>query len=352
MSRLDSKESFLKKHITTNPDRLTGILAGIKKSPLNWREWFDFLAVGGGFLLLVPILSAHRVTDFMIFCIFAMSFDLMYGYMGRLSFGHLLFLGTGAYTCGLFIKYINGNPFTAILVGIAAAGVLSIIIGPIIVRTTGACFSLINLAFNYVGFFLVLSPLKTITNGEDGFGVHATSVAFLNPGSKTIMYFFVLFCLLLAFYFLKRLTSSPFGILLRSIKENESRVNFLGYNTFVYKWITFILAGSIAGLAGTLTALNYNYINPNVMDVYSNVGVVFACLIGGAGSLYGVIVGGVVYMLISNFLPIYIQRWEMFLGIAMLLIIFRFRMGIWGYVVGYFEKKKITQRPIEEAVRR
>ena len=288
----------------------------------------------------------------MIFCIFAMSFDLMYGYMGRLSFGHLFFLGTGAYSCGLFIKYISVNPYLAILVGIGVAGLLGVLIGPIIVRTTGACFSLINLAFNQVGFFLVLSPLKTITNGEDGFGVHASSFAFLNPGSKINMYLFVLFCLLLVFYILKRVTSSPFGIMIRSIKEDENRVKFFGYNTSLYKWITFILAGSIAGLAGTLTALNYNYVNPNVMDVHSNVGVVFACLIGGAGSIYGAVVGGVVYMLISNFLPIYIQRWEMFLGITMLLIIFRFRKGIWGYIVEYFEKMKVSRRTIKEAVER
>jgi branched-chain amino acid transport system permease protein len=323
-----------------------------RKSRVNWREWIDLLVIGGGFLLLVPILSTHRVTDFIIFCIFAISFDLLYGYMGRLSFGHLLFLGTGAYTCGLFIKYISGNPYMAILMGIIAAGLLSVILAPIVVRTTGACFSLINLAFNYVGFFLVLSPLKQITNGEDGFGVHAMGFAFLDPNSKTKMYFFVLFCLLLTFYFTKRLTRSPFGILLRSIKENESRVSFLGYNTFIYKLVTFIIAGSIAGLAGTLTALNYNYVNPNVMDVYSNVGVVFACLIGGAGSLYGAVLGGVFYMLISNFLPIYIQRWEMFLGIAMLLITFRFRVGIWGYIMEYFEKRKVTQISMKEPLER
>jgi branched-chain amino acid transport system permease protein len=162
------------------------------------------------------------------------------------------------------------------------------------------------------------------------------------------MYFLVFFCLLLVFYVLKRITSSPFGIMIRSIKEDESRVKFLGYNTYLHKWVTFVLAGAIAGLAGTLTALNYNYVNPNVMDVHSNVGVVFACLIGGAGNLYGVIVGSVVYMLISNFLPIYIQRWEMFLGITMLLIIFRFRKGIWGYIVEYFEKGRLTRGPMKE----
>lgn len=314
------------------------------------RRWIDFLVISGGFLVLVPILSAHRVTDFMIFCIFAMSFDLMYGYMGRLSFGHLLYLGTGAYCCGLFIKYFSGNPLLAILVGVIAAAILAMLLGPIIVRTTGACFALINLAFNHVGFFLVLSPLKKITNGEDGFGVHASIFAFFNPGSKTAKYFLVLFCLLFVFYILKRLTASPFGIMIRSINEDENRVRFLGYNTFLHKWVTFVIAGSIAGLAGTLTALNYNYVNPNVMDVHSNVGVVFACLIGGAGKLYGAILGSLVYMLISNFLPIYIQRWEMFLGITMLLIIFRFRKGIWGYIVDYSERRKLIRGPTQETV--
>ncbi|NWF92929.1 MAG: branched-chain amino acid ABC transporter permease [Syntrophaceae bacterium] len=313
----------------------------------------DFLLIAAGFLLITPILSVHRVTDFMIFCIFAMSFDLLYGYMGRLSFGHMLFLGTGAYSCGLFIKYVSGNPLIAILVGIAVAGLLGILLGLIIVRTTGACFALINLAFNHIGFFLVLSPLREITRGEDGFGVSASKLGFLNFSSRPIMFGSVLLCLLLVFYLLKRLTSSPFGIMIRSIKEDETRVRFLGYNTFLYKWITFVLAGSLAGLAGTLSALNYNYVNPNSMDVHSNVGVVFACLIGGAGNLYGALVGGVVYMVISNFLPIYIHRWEMFLGFSLLIITFRFRKGICGYLLGLWEhgaKKRLIERSAEQGV--
>jgi branched-chain amino acid transport system permease protein len=292
----------------------------------------------------------------MIFCIFVMSFDLMYGYMGRLSFGHMLFLGTGAYSSGLFIKYISGNPFLAILAGIAVAGLLGMLLGLIIVRTTGACFALINLAFNHIGFFLVLSPLREITRGEDGFGVSASKFGFLNFGSRPIMFGFVFLCLLLVFYFLRRLTSSPYGILIRSIKEDETRVRFLGYNTFIYKWLTFVLAGSIAGLAGALTALNYNYVNPNAMDVHSNVGVVFASLIGGAGNLYGALIGGVIYMIISNFLPIYIHRWEMFLGFSLLIITFRFRQGVWGYLqsrLGYLTKRKTFFRPVSgEAVRK
>jgi branched-chain amino acid transport system permease protein len=310
----------------------------------------EILAIAVFFLLVTPLLSVHRVTDFMIFCIFAMSFDMLYGYMGRLSFGQMLYLGTGAYGCGLFIKYINGNPLLAIFAGVAFAGLLAMLLGLIIVRTTGACFALINLAFNHIGFFLVLSPLRSITRGEDGFGVSASQIGSLNFGSRPIMYGAVFLSLLLVFYFLRRLTSAPYGIMIRSIKEDETRVRFLGYNTFLYKWLTFALAGTIAGLAGALTALNYNYVNPNAMDVHSNVGVVFACLIGGAGNLYGAILGGVIYMLISNFLAIYIYRWEMFLGFSLLIIVFRFRMGVWGYIQRFWVHKLIPRFTKKEAI--
>jgi len=312
-------------------------------SPQRGRRGWEILIIGIGFLILMPLISIHRVTDFMIFCIFALSFDLLYGYMGRLSFGHLLYLGTGAYVFGLFIKYFQGNVFLAVLLGVLAAGLIGMLLGLVMVRATGACFSLMALAFNHIGFFLVLSPLKHITNGEDGFGAHAKSIGFLNFNNKVTMFILTLLLLLLVFYILKRLTTSPYGILVRSIKEDENRVRFLGYNTYFYKWVTFVIASSIAGLAGTLTALNYKFVNPNVMDVHQNVGVVFACLIGGAGNLYGAIIGGVAYMMISNYLAIYIHRWEMFLGLSMLIIVFKFRKGIWGNIqdIGeYFRRSK------------
>lgn len=309
----------------------------------NSRCWASYVFIAAGFLALVPILSTHRVTDFMIFCIFALSFDLLYGFMGRLSFGHILYLGTGAYATGLFIRYVDKNPIIAILLGVMASVAMGMIIGPIVVRTTGACFALINLAFNQVGFFLVLSPLRDFTNGEDGLGIHADKIGIFDTSNQSMMFWFVFLCLMAVFYFLRQLTRSPYGLMVRSINENESRVRFLGYNTYFYKWITFVIASGVAGLAGTLTTLNYKYVNPNVLDVHSNVGVIFACLIGGAGNLYGALLGGVIYMIISNALPRYIQSWEIFLGISLLLIVFKFRHGVWGYfgnLWDYYQHKK------------
>lgn len=290
----------------------------------------ELVLIAAVFLVLVPFLGAHRVTDFAIFCIFALSFDLLYGYMGRLSFGHLLYLGVGAYTAGLSLRYVTTNPLLAIVLGIVAACLAGMAIGAITVRVAGAAFALSNLAFNRVGWFLVMSPLKEITGGENGLSIRNLSFWLVNFRNPNFRFWFVLASLLGIFLLLRVLTSSPYGILLRSIKEDEKRVRFLGYNTYFYKWVTFVVAASIAGFAGALTALNYGYVNPNTLDVHANAGVVFACLIGGSGRLYGALLGGILYMLITNLLPIYFQRWEFVLGIALLLIVFRFRGGIWG----------------------
>jgi branched-chain amino acid transport system permease protein len=214
-----------------------------------------------------------------------------------------------------------------------------VIIGPVVVRTTGACFALINLAFDQVGYFLVLVAFSKYTGGEDGMSVYFSKMDFLDFGQKPVMFGFTLLCLLLTYYLLKKFTSSPYGILIKSIKENETRVKFLGYNTFNYKWITFIISTSIAAFAGALSILNYGYVTPSFIDPSRAVEVIFAALIGGSGSLYGSIIGGVIYMAISNYLASYISRWEMFLGIALLICVFRFRSGIWGFVSDKFKSR-------------
>ena len=123
--------------------------------------------------------------------------------------------------------------------------------------------------------------------------------------------------LLLVVFLVRRLTNSLFGILLRGIKENETRVKFLGYDTFAIKMAAFILSTTLSAFAGALFIINYSYVTTSFIDPLRSVEVIFACLIGGAGSVYGALAGGVGYKLISNYLPNYIQRWEMFLGVVL-----------------------------------
>lgn len=305
----------------------------MKRSTIRTLEKFNLPIVAAGFLLLAPVLTVQRTTDFIIFCIFVLAYDLLYGYMGRLSFGHMLYLGVGAYAAALCAEHISANPFVAILTALLSGAAVGLLLGPIIVRTTGACFALINLAFNQVGFFLALIALAEWTGGEDGMAAFFDTVWMLNFDNRYVVFGFSLFCLLLVVFLMRRLTGSPFGILLRMIKENETRAQFLGYNTYKYKLLAFVISTTVAAFAGALTILNYTYVTPSFIDTTRNVEVIFASLIGGAGSVFGALLGGMSYMAISNYLPNYIQRWEMFLGIALLLLVFRFQTGIWGFVV-------------------
>ncbi|MFV2081717.1 MAG: branched-chain amino acid ABC transporter permease [bacterium] len=305
----------------------------MNQSVLRTLEKFSLPLVAAAFLLLAPILTVQRTTDFIIFSIFVLAYDLLYGYMGRLSFGHMLYLGVGAYAVALFAEHVSANPFLAILAALASGVAVGLLLGPIIVRTTGACFALINLAFNQVGFFLALTAFAKWTGGEDGMAAFFDTVWILNFDNRYTVFGFSLFSLILVVFLMRRLTRSPFGILLRMIKENETRVQFLGYNTHRYKLLAFILSTTIAAFSGALTILNYTYVTPSFIDTTRNVEVIFASLIGGAGSVFGALLGGVSYMAISNYLPNYVQRWEMFLGIALLLLVFRFQTGLWGFIV-------------------
>ncbi len=301
---------------------------------------FDLPILATLFLLLAWAISIQRATDFIIFCIYVLAYDLLYGHMGRLSFGHMLYLGTGAYASALTAEHVSANPFVALLAALLAGGVVGLILSPITVRTTGACFALINLALNQVGYFLVLVALARWTGGEDGLAVTFTKVGPFDVGDKATMFALALACLLGVAWLVRRLTGSPFGILLRSIKQNESRVRFLGYDVVRAKTLAFVLSTSLSAFAGGLSILNYAYVTPSFIDTGRNVEVIFASLIGGAGSVYGAIAGGVAYMLISNFLPNYVQRWEMFLGFALLVLIFKFRAGVWGFLVARFGPRR------------
>ncbi len=254
--------------------------------------------------------------------------------MGRLFLPPYALPGQGAYAfSGLSGELISGNPLLALLIAVASGAVLGLILGPIIVRTTGACFALINLAFNQLGFFLALVAFSKWTGGEDGMSASFSKVWIIDFSKKTTVFCCALLSLMLVIFLLRRLTNSLFGLLLRGIKENETRVQFLGYNTLAVKMVAFMISTSLSAFAGALFILNYSYVTTSFIDPLRSVEVIFASLIGGAGSVYGALVGGVSYKLISNYLPNYIQRWEMFLGMILLLLVFKFRSGVWGYIV-------------------
>lgn len=300
-----------------------------------------------GFIVFAYTASVSKVTDFVIFCIYVLGFDILYGHMGRISFGHTLYLGAGAYGAAMCAKYIVPDPFLAMGMGIAAGAAIGLILGPIVVKTKGAAFALINVAFNQIGYFLVLVALSRYTGGEDGVSLTFNSYGFVDFGNVHFLFAFCLLSLVVVYCLMHRLYGSAFGAMLLGIKENEIRVRFLGYNTSSYKWIAFVISTSVSAFAGALYVINYGFANPSFMDPARNVEVIFAALIGGPGTEFGAVVGGTAYMVISNYLAKYITRWEMFLGVALLIIAFGFRKGIMGYVRELVEKRTKTATAVK-----
>jgi len=229
-------------------------------------------------------------------------------------------------------KYLIPDPFLAMAVGVAAGAAVGLLLGPITVKTTGAAFALINVAFNQIGYFIVLVALASYTGGEDGVSLDFNSYGFVDFRNVHFLFAFCLASLVAVYYLMHRLYGSAFGAMLLGIKENETRVRFLGYNTQTYKLVAFVISTSVSAFAGALFVINYGFANPSFIDPARNVEVIFAALIGGPGTEFGGVVGGTAYMVISNYLAKYITRWEMFLGAALLVIAFGFRKGIMGYV--------------------
>lgn len=317
--------------------------SGAKKG----RVLLELALIAACFLAMAIFVRLYWVVDFCIFCILVLSFDLLYGYMGRLTFGHVLYYGTGGYVASLVLVHLSPNPFLAIAVGVASGTLIAVVLGSILVRLRDAPFALSNLAFNQIGFWLANAGLQDYTEGEDGLSSMAESIGFLDFTSQPVAFGFMLVCMLLVFWLLRTFTLSPYGVMVRSIKENEERVKFLGYSTYFYKWLTFVVCSSLATFAGTLYALYYGFVAPNLLNPFGNIEIIFAVLIGGAGNLFGALAGGVVFKLMSNYLATAISRWELLMGVLLLILVFRFKRGLTGYAIDL--RLRISRRRAAEA---
>ncbi|MEM0356942.1 MAG: branched-chain amino acid ABC transporter permease [Candidatus Bathyarchaeia archaeon] len=296
-----------------------------------------------GFLYILHFfLPVSTVIDIGIYAIFVLSFDLIYGYMGWLAIGYPLYLGIGAYTAGMFMKYINSNPFLSLFAALALGAMVGIIVGPLVLRRRGAYFALVNAALNWFGYFLVIIPLKDFTGGRDGTWVNIQATSPLNVLNRSDFLIVVLIVLFILVIFYKRLLSSPFGKLLLAIKENEDRVKFLGYNDFYIKLCAFIISTALASLAGALFVIHYWYVSPDIMMPTRALEVISATLVGGAGTFYGAFVGSFIFIALKDYLSIYLGNWEMYLGVFIIAIMLILRKGIWGYVEHFIRKYQLT----------
>lgn len=296
----------------------------------------------GPFALIVLIVIArylfpYKMTfmvEIAIFSIYIIGNDILYGYMGMVSFGQPFYLGIGAYAAALYLAHIGHDPFTAIFIALLSGFATGAVLGPALIRLRGDYFALINAALCGMGLFLVEKTFLSVTRGDDGLWfrarMHATPLLDVRRPDEFFWFaMIVLFIVLLLYTWLDR---STIGASFRAIKVNESKMKFLGYDTFRIRWTGYTMMTVLAALAGSLFAVNYGFVNPSITEPARSPEVLVATLLGGPGTVYGPFFGTVAFIGFRDVVSAYIGRWELAMGILIIIVCFKFKGGVWGTI--------------------
>ena len=300
------------------------------------------IAAMAALLAMAPFAGIYPVflMKALCFALFACAFNLLIGFGGLLSFGHAMFLGTAGYVCAHAAKEWGWPPEAAILAGTGASAALGIITGALAIRRQGIYFAMITLALAQMMFFFYLQA--PFTHGEDGIqSVPRGKMFGLFDLSGTLtMYYVVLVIFLGAFLLIYRIIHSPFGQVLKAIRENEPRAISLGYDAERYKLLAFVLSATLAGLAGATKAIVFQL--ASLTDVHWTMSgeVVLMTLLGGMGTVFGPVVGAFVIIGLENYLAGFGQWVTVITGVIFVVCVLAFRRGIVGEIAAWWSKKK------------
>ncbi len=297
---------------------------------------------------LIPFIGGYDglAIEMVIFAIFAMGFNLLLGYTGILSFGHAAFFGLAGYSMGLILIHLKLPILLGMLFGVALSTVTAILIGLLIVRKTGIYFAMLTIAFGQM-FFFIASRWKNFTGGEDGLtGIPRDVIGIPGLFSVSIFeplrfYYFVAIVFMIAAIVKYKLIHSHFGQVLKTIRENETRAQMVGYNVRRYKLSSFVISAIYAAVAGALYGLFLNYMFPQTLDWIRSGDVVIMTLVGGMGTFFGPVIGAGVIVALRVLISIYAKIhgmvfWQFFMGIIFLIFVLFFPRGIWGF----FERRE------------
>lgn len=287
-----------------------------------------------GLLPFLPVLGQNRyllslLIGTFVFAVFAMSFDVLLGYTGIISFGHALFFGTGTYTAMLLAKYFAIGFWTALAVTPILAAALALVIGSLSLRVRGVYFAMVSMAFaEFVR--LLAEKFSKITGGSDGMSMQVVPDWAYGPRHRVELYFLTLGLAVLIYLVLRRVLRSPFGRVLVAIRENEQRAAAVGYNVFAFKLGSIVLSGVVAALAGVMYAATENFVVPSVLGTETTISVLLMSIIGGVGTLGGPALGAVIVRLTGTVLSSYTERWRLVLGLLYALIVLFLPGGLAG----------------------
>jgi len=280
-------------------------------------------------VFLLPLVVRHAIgSEIWIFAIFGLGLNLLLGYTGLLSFGQATFFGSAAYVAGWLLKHHGINTFAALGIGVAVGAASAALVGYLCVKRSGLYFIMLTFALNQL-FYFVAYQWTSVTGGEDGMpGVPRPAFFGIDFNDPRNYYVFVSVLFLGSLWIMRRIVGSPLGKILQGIRENEMRAEAVGYNVARFKLLAFVIGGAFSGLAGVLYAMLFGIVPLEAIGFVASGNVVFATLIGGSGSLYGPIIGSVVFIWLSESVSTLWARWPLLLGVAFVAVVLFFRGGV------------------------
>ena len=293
-------------------------------------------------LALAPFVGIYPVfvMKALCFALFACAFNLLLGFGGLLSFGHAMFLGTAGYVTAYTAKEMGVEPALAILAGTAASAALGLLVGALAIRRQGIYFAMITLAIAQMMYFFYLQT--PFTHGEDGIQAVPRGRLFglVDLSQPLAMYFTVLVIFVAAFVLIYRIIHSPFGQVLKAIRENEPRAISLGYDADRYKLLAFVLSATLAGLAGGTKAIVFQL--ASLTDVHWTMSgeVVLMTLLGGMGTIFGPVVGAFVIVTLENYLAGFGEWVTIITGAIFVVCVLAFRRGIVGELAAWWSARR------------
>jgi branched-chain amino acid transport system permease protein len=299
---------------------------------------FCGLAAGAG-LIALPFLAesvseyyVYLIAKILVWTLFAMSFNLVLGYGGMMSFGHAAFFGTGAYTCALLLVKTSCPTALAFLAAPVAASIIGVMIGYFSVKIRGTFyFATLTLSFSQLIYILVYK-WRSFTYGDDGIQGIRVPALISTLESYVNYYFFALAVTLACIYILWRITKSPFGLILKTMRENPERSSFIGVHVNNYRLVAFVISAFFSGVAGALFTLLETSVSPEILFWSASGEVILMGLLGGMHLFLGPALGAAIMVLLNSFLTSYTEHWGMFLGVTLVLIVLFIPQGVGGLI--------------------